>query len=859
MTLKASVPFGEQLRCHRETAGLTQERLAERAGLSVQGIAALESGRSQRPYPHTLRALAEALALSPDDHAALVASAGSRQRGRIESHPESVVAPLPLSSVAAELIGREGELRTIRGILQDGVKILTLTGPGGVGKTSLAVHLARNCASQYPDGVTFVDLAPLSDAALVPATIMRAFQLPKPSSGEPLEILTAHLSDKRLLLVLDNFEQVLAAAPGVAFAIQSVASVTALVTSRGPLRVRGEREYPVPPLDVPALVRIPGVADVAGNAAVALFVERAQAMVPGFQLNRENAAVIAAISRRLDGLPLAIELAAARVRVLDPMALLARLDSVLPLLSAGARDLPERQRTMRRAIEWSYNLLDESARALFPRLSVFRGGWTIDAAEAVGFVAGVPAGDVVDALSSLVEQSLVVTEREADGSLRYRFLVPIREFAETYLEQSGQADDARRRHAAFYHSISGQAAVALTGPLQIQWLARLEKEHDNVRLSLEWLLENREWDDVTEFGWNLWVFWWIRNYHAEGRRWMSRVLDHSAQLPPVTRARALGLAGAMALGQGDIAFARAACWESRTLFRTECDEVSAARSELVLGLIDTGEGNARTAADHLREASGINGRNGAHFWAALATSALGMLSFRRGDFERAGVLLQEGYELSAQAGDRFSRYITLYNLARLAQERKDVGKAAELYQEGLAISLEAGDRANLAYCMEGLAAVAATRGDFERAAQLLGGAGALFEAVGLRVYTYRPDQALREQTIARVRSRLDDGAWTKLEATGAAMSLDDLLGLAASLVGQAMQGPPPKLVSTYGLTPREIEILRFIITHHSDREIADILYISPRTVGTHMNAIRNKMGVASRREAARIAAELGLS
>ena len=618
------------------------------------------------------------------------------------------------------------------------------------------------------------------------------------------------------------------------------------MTSRGPLRVRGEREYPVPPLDVPVLARVPEVAEVSDNPAVALFVDRAKAILPGFELDRDNAAIIATICRRLEGLPLAIELAAARVRVLDPMALLARLDSVLPLLSDGARDLPERQRTMRRAIEWSYNLLDHSARALFPRLSVFRGGWTIDAAEAVGFDDGAPAGEVVDALSSLVEQSLVVTESVDDGSLRYRLLVPIREFAEAYLERSGQAGDARQRHAEFFLAVSGEAAVAITGALQIQWLARLERERDNVRVALEWLLERQEWDDVTEIGWNLWVFWWIRNYHAEGRRWMSRVLDQGTRLTPVTRARALGLAGAMALGQGESAYAMSTCTESLSLLRTEGHELLAARSGLVLGLIATGGGDAETAARHLSDVSGVFERHGDYFWAALATSALGMLPFRRGDFDQAGVLLQKGYDLSLRAGDRFSRYITLYNLARLAQSTGDVGKAAELYQEGLAISLEAGDRANIAYCLEGLAAVAAARGELERAVHLLGGARALFEAVGMRVYTYRPDQALREQTIATVRSRLDDEDLDDARSRWSGNALDDLLG-GNIAVRASGAGAAPELVATYGLNPREIEILRFIITHHSDREIADILYISPRTVGTHMNANRNKMGVPFRR------------
>jgi predicted ATPase/DNA-binding CsgD family transcriptional regulator len=855
----------------REAAGLTQEQLAEKAGLSVQGIASLESGRSRRPYPHTLRALGDALGLSSEQHAALLATIPGRNKPAgaptAAAAGSSRDARLPL--LVTDLIGRERELDGLGDILRQGARILTLTGPGGVGKTSLALRLAVELSHLYPDGVIFVPLAPVGDASLVIPTIVHTLQLPETGARAARDSLQAYLRDRRMLLVLDNFEQVLAAASEVSGLASSSDGLAILVTSRAPLRVRGEQEYPVQPLEVPELTRVPVVGDVVGNPSVELFVDRVRAAVPSFQLGRENAAAIAAICRRLDGLPLAIELAAARVRVLSPTALLSRLDSALPLLSGGARDLPERQQTMRRAIEWSYELLDEPERMLFNTLSVFRGGWTLDAAEAVGAGEHASAEDVLGFMSSLVEQSLVVTGNQEDGSFRYRLLVPVREFAEEHLERTGGAGEVRRRHAEYYLALSEQAATELTGPRQVEWLSRLEMERDNLRAAVNWLLGIQDCDAAIRLVWNLWVFWWIRGYHGEVRGWMTQVLEEVPRLPSIARAQVLGTSGAMALAQGDIASAEMCCEESRSLFNSVGDDLSAARMGLTLGLTGSAKGDSQKAGTWLGEAADVFRNTNTHFWAALAVSALGMLAFRQGDYERAETLLAEGHGLARKAGDRFSRYIALYNQSRLAQSRGNVAEAAGLFREGLMFSLEVGDRANTAYCLEGLAAVAAAQGDTDRAARLLGAAHALFEMVGARVYTYRPDISLREQTMAAVQDQLDEDAWETAWAEGKSMPIDDVVTLATSLanLGEKMPdarhdpmpfSPDSKLISTYGLTPREVEVLRFLIAHRSYREIAEAMYISPRTVGTHITSIRNKLGVSSPREAARIAAELGL-
>ncbi len=783
MTIEVSADFGVQLRALRRAAGLTQEQLAERAGLSVQAIAALENGRSRRPYPHTVRALADALRLDPERRAALIAAVPGRAATDEAQQPASTT---HLPAVTPHLIGRERDLRAIQDALRRGVRILTLTGAGGVGKTTLATHLAANGADVFPDGVVFVPLASVHDPALVLPTILHAVPAQETGARTTLEVLVAFFSGKRTLLVLDNVEQVLAAAPALSQLVRATDGVTLLVTSRAPLRVVGEREYPVQPLPVPELARIPSVEEVAGNAAVELFVERAQAVSPDFHLDRANAAVVAAICRRLDGLPLAIELAAARLRLLSPVELLSRLDTALPILSGGARDLPERQRTMRDAIEWSYNLLDDRERRLFRALAVFRDGWTLEATEAVCSDAAMPPMDVFELLAALVEQSLVIAERQEDGRTRYRFLMPVRELAEELLVEAGEAEACRRRHMEYCLALTDRAAVELAGPGQVAWLARLEIERDNIRAALGWLMDRREWELATRIGWNLWVFWWVHGYYAEGREAMARVIEEGRDLTPQFRAWALGVVGEMAFGQGDIASARASCEESAALFLEVGDRHSAARIWLVLGLIASGAGDLETARRYLQDATDEFLAAGVSpYWASLTTSALGMLPFRQGDYDRAEALVAEGLALARKAGDRFSRYIALYNASRVALKRGDLNRAAELFREGLRFSADANDRANVAYCLEGLAAIAVARDQPRLAARLLGGAHALFEVVGGRVYTYRPDSALREQTETAVRARLDEESWAKAWAEGEAMPMRDIVALGLSIPDRA--------------------------------------------------------------------------
>ncbi len=563
--------FGTLLRRLREAAGITQEELALRAGLTPNAVGDLERGKTRRPYPHTVRSLADALGLSEDERGSLFAAVPKRRGDGDPAAPSAVPEPT-LPSPPTQLVGRERELAGVRDLLhRREMRLLTLTGTGGVGKTHLAIQVARESADLFPDGVVFVALAPLNDPALVIPTVTRSLGLRESEGQTQREVLRANLREKRLLLLLDNFEHLLEAAPEVAWLIESCPDLTVLVTSRAPLRVRGEQERPVPPLELPSSTLSPAPEDVVGSPSGRLFVERARAASPAFELTKENARAVAAICWRLAGLPLALELAAVRARFLDPAALLARLDQAL---SAGwARDLPERQQTMSATLGWSHELLSEPERVLFRRLSVFSGGFSLEAAEAV--IAN--EGDVLDSLGRLVEHSLVRVDPN-EAKTRYGMLEPVRQYALEGLQESGEEEQARARHAAFFLALAERAEPELQKPDQLEWLDLLEIDHDNLRAALSWTVEQGHDETGLRLCVALQRFWSVRGYLEDGRRWLETALSACPSPEPSIRAQALHGIGSMALEQGDRTLADRVLQESLVLRRGLGDKGAIAAS-----------------------------------------------------------------------------------------------------------------------------------------------------------------------------------------------------------------------------------------------------------------------------------------
>jgi predicted ATPase/transcriptional regulator with XRE-family HTH domain len=517
--------FGDLLRQRRIAHSLSQAELAERSGLSVRGISDLERGARHAPRLETVRMLADALGLGEDDRAALLAArpALARSDDAQEAPPAAVSLPVPLT----RLIGREAEVAAIWARLASrDERLVTVTGPGGSGKTRLAIEVAVRVAGQFADGVVFVDLSPLTDSTLVLPTIASTLGV-REVAGQPLhETLATFLAPKRLLLLLDNCERVLAAAPDIATLLAASPGLVILVTSREPLHVRGEREFPLLPLAVPAADHRLTVEELAQVPAITLFVERVTAGLPDLALTEDNAAAIATICRRLDGLPLAIELAAARVKVLPPAALLARLEKRLPLLTGGGRDLPARQRTMRDAIAWSYDLLRPEEQALFRRLAVFAGGFTLAAAEAVTEPS--EALSVLDGVVVIVEQSLLRQSASSEAEPRYQMLETVREFGLERLASAGESVLVRGQHARYFLQLSEGRSRGIPILMDPETLARMAPEQDNARLALAWFEEQDDSDALLELSAMLYGLWLARGLHQEGLIWLNRALERSS-------------------------------------------------------------------------------------------------------------------------------------------------------------------------------------------------------------------------------------------------------------------------------------------------------------------------------------------
>lgn len=629
--------------------------------------------------------------------------------------------PNNLPTQLTSFVGREREVREASQLLSTS-RLLTLTGPGGTGKTRLSLQVGAEMVDAFSGGAFFVPLAATRDPESVPSAILQALTLQEVGGRPPAEILTEHLREREVLLILDNFEQILAAGPFVSQLLRGAPRLKVLVTSRAALGVSGEQEYPVPPLGVPDPAHLPDPAALSQYESVALFILRAMAVKPDFAVTNENAPAVAEITTRLDGLPLAIELAAARIRVLSPQAILARLGDRLGLLAGGARDLPARQQTLRGAIAWSYDLLNEAEQKLLARLSVFSGGATLEEAEAVcGPHLGV---DVFDGLDALVGQSLLRHEEGRLGQVRFFMLETIREYAAERLEESGSTGELHRRHVSVFLALAERAEPYLTGRTQREWLDRLEVEHDNFRAALDWAVDGQEAATALRLAAALWRFWQMRGGLIEGEGWLEVVLG----LPggaghPAARARALEAAGGIAHWRADFERAHPLYLEALAIQREFGDPAAVANAlyNLSFPLFFEDVAGATAALDEsLSIYRSLDDRPGI----AKAIWGLAAAYMVNRDYERARPMIEESLAIFRNLDDPFGTGWALHELGGVALKTGDLATARSSYHEGVRIFIDAGDLSGMVFFLRDLAELAMAEGDRERSIRLLGAADA---------------------------------------------------------------------------------------------------------------------------------------
>jgi predicted ATPase/class 3 adenylate cyclase len=686
--------------------------------------------------------------------------------------------PAPLTP----LLGRERDVaRACELLRRDDVRLVTLLGSGGIGKSRVGLQVAADLLDRFPDGVCFVPLEPIRDPGLVIPTIAQVLGLREARRRPIQDTLTSFLGEKQLLLLLDNFEQVLAAAPRLAELLAACARLKMLVTSRAPLHLSGEHDLMVPPLSLPDLERPPTLESLRKSPAVALFVERAAAITPDFALTSDSAAAIAEICHRLDGVPLALELAAARSRILAPTAMLARLDRRLIDLTGGARDAPARHQTLRRAIDWSYELLSEAERRLFRRLTIFVGGFTLDTAARVCDLDGDLEIDVLEGVESLLMQSLLL-EAGTTSEPRFVMLETIREYGLEQLDAHGETATLRRRQAEQLLALAEAAAPNWTGPDQITWLGRLKAERDNLRAVFAWTQERHDPDQIgLRLAGLLDFYWYFAGFMSEGRRWLEAMLSMpSASRRGPLRAQALHALGALAVVQGEYAAGAAALEESVTLFREVGNRRGTARSLTYLGVATQYLDDPATALSFHQESARISREIGDRWVLAFASSQLGSLALAGGDPASARAYREESVAIFREVGDRFGRGMVLIGLGQLMRADGDLARAATLYREALDDLSQLGDRWLVARALAGLAGLACLAGSHADAARLLGAVDALREATATsEIPTIRPDL---DRDLADVRAALGEQAFAEAWAEGHAMTLEQA-------VEYALRGP----------------------------------------------------------------------
>ena len=678
-------------------------------------------------------------------------------------------------------IGREKELEAVSRLLaQEDVRLLTLIGPGGTGKTRLGLQIAADLIEDFEEGVFFVSLDSISDPDLVSSTIAHTLGLQEIGGQSIVESTKNYLRDKEILLLLDNFEQVVPAAPFVSDLLAACSKLKVLVTSREVLHLSGEQSFPVPPLTLPEGKAQDSsgedfVATLTQYEAVRLFIERARSVKPDFEVTSENAPAVAEICHRLDGLPLAIELAIARIRLLTPQKMLERLVNKLPLLTKGARDLPERQQTLQGAIAWSHDLLEESEKVLFRRLSVFSGGCSLEAAEEVCNTEADLEIDVLDGIGSLVDKSLLRQE-EVEGEARFVMLGTVREYGLERMSESGEEEALRRYHANFFLSLTEEEELRKLD--EVVRLDRMEVENNNIRAMLEWTLESGEVEEGLRSAVVLIEFWTGRGYISEGLEWLEKLLAASLLLEgseesgvsTSVRARGLHMAGYLVWIMGDYVRAKLLLEEGLTLFRKEKDKKGIAGSLIYLGFLSLLQGDYGGAEVLSQEGLSIRRELGYKPEIQTALRLLGQVEENQGNYSRATAHFEESLALGRELGSQFGMAFSLSGLGRVAYLQGDYGKAAVMFEESLSLFQELGNKPGSAGLLEGIAMVAVTQEQPEKASRLFGAGEALREAIGSIRFPF--EQSKYDLSVAAARAELEEEAFEAAWAEGRVMSME---------------------------------------------------------------------------------------